>query len=110
MNIDTDLQWAFWDGIRGYEAEYHDYLQGQIGNPDGADKPNKKQYDPRVWLRARRGVVRRAPEAGVRRAQQRRHAGLTLGLTPAADAIGPSPARPSQLQRPDHEARCAASG
>ena len=52
MNIDTDLQWAFWDGIRDYDAEKHDYLQGQIGNPDGPDKPNKKYYDPRVWLRA----------------------------------------------------------
>jgi fructose-bisphosphate aldolase class II len=51
MNIDTDLQWAFWDGVRGYEAAHHGYLQGQIGNPDGADKPNKKQYDPRAWLR-----------------------------------------------------------
>jgi fructose-bisphosphate aldolase class II len=52
MNIDTDLQWAFWDGIRGYEADKHDYLQGQLGNPDGADAPNKKSYDPRAWLRA----------------------------------------------------------
>jgi fructose-bisphosphate aldolase class II len=52
MNIDTDLQWAFWDGIRGYEAANHDYLQGQIGNPDGPDSPNKKKYDPRAWLRA----------------------------------------------------------
>ncbi|GIK57146.1 MAG: class II fructose-bisphosphate aldolase [Chloroflexi bacterium] len=52
MNIDTDLQWAFWDGVRGYEAKYHDYLQGQIGNPDGPDAPNKKYYDPRRWLRA----------------------------------------------------------
>jgi fructose-bisphosphate aldolase class II len=52
MNIDTDTQWAFWDGLRGYEAKYHDYLQGQIGNPDGADKPNKKYYDPRMSLRA----------------------------------------------------------
>lgn len=51
MNIDTDLQWAFWDGIRAYEAKNHDYLQGQIGNPEGDDKPNKKFYDPRVWLR-----------------------------------------------------------
>ena len=51
MNIDTDLQWAFWDGIREYEAANRDYLQAQIGNPDGADKPNKKYYDPRVWLR-----------------------------------------------------------
>ncbi|GMT45608.1 MAG: class II fructose-bisphosphate aldolase [bacterium] len=52
MNIDTDTQWAFWDGIRGYEAKYHDYLQAQIGNPKGADVPNKKYYDPRKWLRA----------------------------------------------------------
>ncbi len=51
MNIDTDLQWAFWDGVRGYEAEKRSWLQSQIGNPDGADMPNKKMYDPRVWLR-----------------------------------------------------------
>jgi fructose-bisphosphate aldolase, class II len=51
MNIDTDAQWAFWDGVRKYEAANHAYLQGQIGNPEGADKPNKKKYDPRVWLR-----------------------------------------------------------
>jgi fructose-bisphosphate aldolase class II len=51
MNIDTDTQWATWDGIRTFEATKHDYLQGQIGNPDGEDKPNKKFYDPRVWLR-----------------------------------------------------------
>jgi len=52
MNIDTDTQWAFWDGIRGYEAANHDYLQGQIGNPESPDKPNKKFYDPRMALRA----------------------------------------------------------
>lgn len=52
MNIDTDTQWATWDGIRTYEAKYHNYLQGQIGNPDGDDSPNKKYYDPRKWLRA----------------------------------------------------------
>jgi fructose-bisphosphate aldolase class II len=52
MNIDTDVQWAFWDGVRGYEAEKHDYLQGQLGNPTGPDAPNKKSYDPRAWLRA----------------------------------------------------------
>ncbi len=51
MNIDTDTQWAFWDGIRKYEAKYHDYLQGQIGNPEGPEKPNKKYYDPRMPLR-----------------------------------------------------------
>ena len=52
MNIDTDTQWAAWDGVRVYEEKNHDFLQGQIGNPDGEDKPNKKYYDPRAWLRA----------------------------------------------------------
>ena len=52
MNIDTDTQWAMWDGVRNYEAKNHGYLQSQIGNPEGADKPNKKYYDPRKWLRA----------------------------------------------------------
>ncbi len=52
MNIDTDTQWATWDGVREYESKFHDYLQGQIGNPDGEDVPNKKYYDPRKWLRA----------------------------------------------------------
>ncbi len=52
MNIDTDTQWAFWDGVRQYESANRAYLQGQIGNPEGDDKPNKKFYDPRVWLRA----------------------------------------------------------
>ncbi len=51
FNIDTDTQWAFWDGVREYAAENEPYLQSQIGNPDGDDKPNKKYYDPRVWLR-----------------------------------------------------------
>ncbi|MEP1890433.1 MAG: class II fructose-bisphosphate aldolase, partial [Cyclobacteriaceae bacterium] len=51
MNIDTDTQWAFWDGIRAYYAAKEGYLQGQIGNPEGDDSPNKKFYDPRVWLR-----------------------------------------------------------
>merc|ERR1719231_700059 len=52
MNIDTDTQWAFWDGVRAYEAENRPYLQGQIGNPDGETKPNKKYYDPRMCLRS----------------------------------------------------------
>ncbi|NOZ89879.1 MAG: class II fructose-bisphosphate aldolase [Epsilonproteobacteria bacterium] len=51
MNIDTDTQWAYWDGVRKYIEQYHAYLQGQIGNPEGDDKPNKKYYDPRKWLR-----------------------------------------------------------
>jgi len=51
MNIDTDTQWATWNGILGYYKEKEAYLQGQLGNPDGADSPNKKYYDPRVWLR-----------------------------------------------------------
>ena len=52
MNIDTDMQWAFWDGVRHYVDKNKDYLQAQIGNPEGDDKPNKKYYDPRKWLRA----------------------------------------------------------
>lgn len=51
MNIDTDQQWAYWDGVRAYYKENEGYLQTQIGNPDGDDIPNKKYYDPRVWLR-----------------------------------------------------------
>lgn len=51
MNIDTDTQWAFWDGVRHYVKKNDAYLQAQIGNPDGADEPNKKFYDPRAWLR-----------------------------------------------------------
>jgi fructose-bisphosphate aldolase class II len=52
MNIDTDLQWALWDGVREYYRTNEAYLQGQIGNPKGPDEPNKKYYDPRTWLRA----------------------------------------------------------
>lgn len=51
MNIDTDTQWATWEGVKDYYEKYKDYLQGQIGNPEGDDKPNKKYYDPRKWLR-----------------------------------------------------------
>ena len=51
MNIDTDLQYAFLSGVRDYVQGKSGYLQAQIGNPDGADQPNKKFYDPRVWLR-----------------------------------------------------------
>ncbi|MFH2142093.1 MAG: class II fructose-bisphosphate aldolase [Bacteroidota bacterium] len=51
MNIDTDTQWAYWSGILGFYKQRKDYLQGQIGNPEGEDKPNKKYYDPRVWVR-----------------------------------------------------------
>jgi fructose-bisphosphate aldolase class II len=51
MNLDTDLQWAFWNGVLGYYGKKQAYLQGQLGNPEGPDSPNKKYYDPRVWLR-----------------------------------------------------------
>ena len=64
MNIDTDTQWAFWDGIRAYYEEFKGYLQGQIGNPEGEDVPNKKKYDPRVWLRkAEQSLIARARQA-----------------------------------------------
>ena len=51
MNIDTDMQYAFLSGVRDYVQDKKEYLQSQIGNPDGDDIPNKKYYDPRVWLR-----------------------------------------------------------
>ena len=51
MNIDTDMQYAFLSGVRDYVQDKKDFLQTQIGNPNGADEPNKKYYDPRVWLR-----------------------------------------------------------
>jgi fructose-bisphosphate aldolase class II len=51
MNIDTDLQFAFTEGVRDYVLAYSDYLKTQIGNPEGEDKPNKKYYDPRKWMR-----------------------------------------------------------
>ena len=51
MNIDTDLQFAFTEGIRDYMVDNIDYLQTQIGNPSGVEIPNKKYYDPRKWLR-----------------------------------------------------------
>ncbi|MCF6330805.1 MAG: class II fructose-bisphosphate aldolase [Sulfurimonas sp.] len=64
MNIDTDTQWATWAGVKAYYEKYHDYLQAQIGNPDGDDKPNKKYYDPRKWLRAaQETLVKRVVEA-----------------------------------------------
>lgn len=51
MNIDTDIQWAFWDGVRKYYKKNEAFLQGQLGNPTGDDAPNKKYYDGRVWIR-----------------------------------------------------------
>lgn len=64
MNIDTDTQWATWKGVKEYVEKYNDYLQGQIGNPEGDDKPNKKYYDPRKWLRAgQETLVARVEEA-----------------------------------------------
>ena len=51
VNLDTDLQWAYLTGIRDYVLKNKDYIMTQVGNPDGADKPNKKFFDPRVWVR-----------------------------------------------------------
>ncbi len=64
MNIDTDTQWACWEGILKFYKEKEGYLQGQLGNPEGADKPNKKYYDPRVWLRkGQESMVARVKQA-----------------------------------------------
>ncbi|MEL6561695.1 MAG: class II fructose-bisphosphate aldolase [Bacteroidota bacterium] len=64
MNIDTDMQWAFLSGVREYYKKNEGYLQTQIGNPEGNDSPNKKYYDPRVWLReAEKSFVKRLVQA-----------------------------------------------
>jgi len=64
MNIDTDTQWAAWEGVLNFYKENEAYLQAQLGNPDGADKPNKKFYDPRVWLRkAQESMTARVQQA-----------------------------------------------
>jgi fructose-bisphosphate aldolase class II len=64
MNIDTDTQWATWEGVLNFYKTNEGYLQGQIGNPDGDDKPNKKYYDPRTWLRAGQvGLAERVEQA-----------------------------------------------
>lgn len=81
MNIDTDTQWAYWDGLRAFEKEKHEYLQGQIGNPTGADKPNKKFYDPRVW-------IRKAEESMVARVGVSMEKLGSVGKYPASDEPG----------------------
>ena len=64
MNIDTDTQWATWEGVKDYYTDKEAFLQGQIGNPEGEDAPNKKYYDPRVWLRkGQEGMVARLEQA-----------------------------------------------
>lgn len=64
MNIDTDTQWGYWSGLLNFYKAKEGYLQGQIGNPEGPDKPNKKYYDPRVWVRAaEEGFIGRLKEA-----------------------------------------------
>merc|ERR1711912_147991 len=64
MNVDTDTQWAYWEGIKKFYQAKSGYLQGQIGNPEGADKPNKNYYDPRKWLReAEVAMVNRVKES-----------------------------------------------
>jgi len=81
MNVDTDTQWAYWDGLRLFEADKHEYLQGQIGNPNGPDKPNKKFYDPRVW-------IRKAEEAMVKRCAVSLDKLGATGKSPASDTGG----------------------
>ncbi|KAG4104321.1 fructose-bisphosphate aldolase, class II [Neocallimastix lanati (nom. inval.)] len=64
MNIDTDTQWAYWIGLRDFYEAKKGYLQGQIGNPEGEDKPNKKYYDPRTWIReSEKTMIKRVQEA-----------------------------------------------
>ncbi|CDS08217.1 Putative Fructose-bisphosphate aldolase [Lichtheimia ramosa] len=64
MNVDTDTQWAYWIGLRDYYESKKDYLQTQVGNPEGENKPNKKFYDPRVFIReAEKTMITRVQQA-----------------------------------------------
>lgn len=64
MSRSPRAEWAYWSGIKDFYKSKEGYLQGQIGNPDGEDKPNKKYYDPRVWVRkAEQAFVKRLTEA-----------------------------------------------
>lgn len=64
MNVDTDTQWAYWEGLLNFYRAKEGYLQGQIGNPEGEDKPNKSYYDPRKWIReSEAAMVKRVKEA-----------------------------------------------
>merc|ERR1712110_723292 len=64
MNVDTDTQWAYWEGILKFYKAKSGYLQGQIGNPEGEEKPNKSYYDPRKWIReAETSMVKRCQES-----------------------------------------------
>ncbi|KAI9310462.1 fructose-bisphosphate aldolase, class II [Dichotomocladium elegans] len=64
MNVDTDTQWAYWAGLRTFYEAKRDYLQTQVGNPEGEGKPNKKFYDPRVWVReAEKSMIARVQQA-----------------------------------------------
>lgn len=64
MNVDTDTQWAYWEGLLKFYKNKEGYLQGQIGNPEGADKPNKSYYDPRKWIReAEVSMMKRVQES-----------------------------------------------
>jgi len=64
MNVDTDTQWAYWEGLLNFYKAKEGYLQGQIGNPDGPEKPNKSFYDPRKWVRESEvSMVKRCKES-----------------------------------------------
>ena len=64
MNIDTDTQWAFWNGFRQYYLKNEDYLQKQVGTSTDAGHPNKKFYAPRAWMReGEKSMVERVKEA-----------------------------------------------
>merc|ERR1719230_1867806 len=64
MNVDTDTQWAYWEGLLKFYKAKEGYLQGQIGNPEGDEKPNKSYYDPRKWIReAETSMIKRVEES-----------------------------------------------
>jgi len=88
MNIDTDTQWSYWSGIRSYYKKYEPYLNTQIGNPEGAEKPNKKYYDPRACIRS----AEESTEARLQQCFEDLNAVGVLGLgdmPPPQNVLGP---------------------
>ncbi|KAG1225786.1 hypothetical protein G6F68_019857 [Rhizopus microsporus] len=64
MIVDTDTQWAYWKGLKEFYENKKDYLQSQVGNPEGPNKPNKKFYDPRVFIReSEKTMIQRVQQA-----------------------------------------------
>lgn len=63
MNVDTDTQWAYWEDVKNYYETKKEYFQTQVGNPEGKNKPNKRYYNPRAFIReGEKSMIRRVQQ------------------------------------------------